>query len=143
MRGIKCGNVKRFRGGLVFKADRFLYHSTRGLGVIKKKKHEVRRRWCHRPARRPAVSRWRAERLARPNISASKRLAPPFCSPNVLHLLAGKEVGWTIRCLMVISTSKREDPRQYDVRFERRPVHVWRHHSALQTSRQRTNVNLK
>ena len=31
-------NVKRFRGGLVFKADRLLYHSTLGLRVIKKKK---------------------------------------------------------------------------------------------------------
>ena len=30
-------NVKRFRGGLVFKAHRLLYHSTLGLRVIKKK----------------------------------------------------------------------------------------------------------
>ena len=32
----KC--VKRFRGGLLFKAHRLLYHSTLGLRVIKKKK---------------------------------------------------------------------------------------------------------
>jgi hypothetical protein len=31
-------NVQRFRGGLAFKAHRFLYHSTLGLRVIKKKK---------------------------------------------------------------------------------------------------------
>ena len=31
-------NVKRFRGGLVFKAHILLYHSTLGLRVIKKKK---------------------------------------------------------------------------------------------------------
>ena len=30
-------NVQRFRGGLVFKAHRLLYHSTLGLRVIKKK----------------------------------------------------------------------------------------------------------
>jgi len=30
-------NVQWFRGGLVFKAVRLLYHSTLGLGVIKKK----------------------------------------------------------------------------------------------------------
>ena len=30
-------NVQRFRGGLVFKAHGRLYHSTLGLGVIKKK----------------------------------------------------------------------------------------------------------
>ena len=29
--------VKRFRGGLVFKAHRLVYHSTLGLRVIKKK----------------------------------------------------------------------------------------------------------
>ena len=32
--------VQRFRGGLVFKAHRLLYHSTLGLRVIKKKKEE-------------------------------------------------------------------------------------------------------
>jgi len=31
-------DLKRFRGGLAFKAHRLLYHSTLGLGVIKKKK---------------------------------------------------------------------------------------------------------
>jgi len=31
-------NVQRFRGGLVFKANRLLYHSTLGVRVIKKKK---------------------------------------------------------------------------------------------------------
>jgi len=33
--------VKRFRGGLVFKAHRLLYHSTLGLRVIKKKKKKT------------------------------------------------------------------------------------------------------
>jgi len=31
-------DVKRFRGGIVFKAYRLLYHSTLGVRVIKKKK---------------------------------------------------------------------------------------------------------
>jgi len=31
-------NVKRFRGGLVLKAHRLLYHSTLGLRAVKKKK---------------------------------------------------------------------------------------------------------
>ena len=31
-------NVKRFRGGFVFKAHRIWHHSSLGLGVIKKKK---------------------------------------------------------------------------------------------------------
>ena len=34
-------NVKRFRGGLVFKANRLLYHATLGSTVIKKKKQKV------------------------------------------------------------------------------------------------------
>ena len=33
-----CRNAKRFRGGLVFKAHRLLYHSTLGWIVTKKKK---------------------------------------------------------------------------------------------------------
>ena len=32
--------MKRFRGGLVFKAHRFVYHSTLGSRVIKKKKKD-------------------------------------------------------------------------------------------------------
>ena len=32
--------VNRFRGGLVFKADRLLYHSTLGSRVMKKKREE-------------------------------------------------------------------------------------------------------
>jgi len=32
------GNMQRFRGGLVFKAHRLVYHSTLGVRVIKKKK---------------------------------------------------------------------------------------------------------
>jgi len=40
-------NIKRFRGGFVFKAHILLYHSTLGLRVIKKKKtaHHNRRQW--------------------------------------------------------------------------------------------------
>jgi len=34
-------NVKRFRGGLVCKAHRLLYHSTLGLGVIRKNKRDT------------------------------------------------------------------------------------------------------
>jgi len=33
-------DVLRFRGGLVFKAHRLVYHSTLGVRVIKKKKKE-------------------------------------------------------------------------------------------------------
>ena len=33
--------MKKFRGGLVFKAHRLVYHSTLGSRVIKKKKKDV------------------------------------------------------------------------------------------------------
>jgi len=36
-------NVNRFRGGLVFKAHRLLYHSTLGWRVIKKKKKKKKK----------------------------------------------------------------------------------------------------
>jgi len=42
-------NVKRFPGGLVFKAHRLLYHSTLGLRVIKEKK----KKWPNRLEARP------------------------------------------------------------------------------------------
>ena len=38
VQGLLYINVQRFRGGLVFKAHRLLYHSTLGLRVTKKKK---------------------------------------------------------------------------------------------------------
>jgi len=34
-------NVKRFRGGLIFKAHRLLYHSTQGLREIKMRRRRV------------------------------------------------------------------------------------------------------
>jgi len=39
---VEEGCVKRFRGGLVFKAHRLVYHSTLGLRVMKKKKKKDR-----------------------------------------------------------------------------------------------------
>ena len=44
-------NVKRFRGGLVFKAHRLLYHSTLGLRVIKKKRSRPVGGWSTNKAR--------------------------------------------------------------------------------------------
>jgi len=55
-----CGwsyHVKRFRGGLVFKAQRLMYHSTLGLRVIKKKKYQTRRTAAKREARRKGSAR--------------------------------------------------------------------------------------
>jgi len=46
-------DVKRFRGGLVFKAHRLLCHSTLGLRLIKKKKKRARRRLALRWASQP------------------------------------------------------------------------------------------
>jgi len=39
----RTSDVKRFRGGLVFKAHRRLYHSTLGWRVIKKKKNQKKK----------------------------------------------------------------------------------------------------
>jgi len=46
---VEQGNVKRFRGRLVFKAHRLLYHSTLGLIVIKRE-----RAWRSRAGQRRA-----------------------------------------------------------------------------------------
>ena len=44
-------NVQRFRGGLVFKAHRLLYHSTLGLRVIKRDEDSPPRAAHHVPPR--------------------------------------------------------------------------------------------
>ena len=54
-------NVKRFRGGLVFKAHRLLYHSTLGLRVIKQRRR-------HPPSTHPC-----------PTLAHACRFGPPFC----------------------------------------------------------------
>ena len=41
IRTTTCRNVELFRGGLVFKAHRLLYHSTLGSRVMKKKMKET------------------------------------------------------------------------------------------------------
>jgi len=47
-------NVKRFQGGLVFKAHRWLHHSTLGSRVIKKKRRNVLEVSPQRLEREPA-----------------------------------------------------------------------------------------
>ena len=76
--------MKRFRGGLVFKAHRLLYHSTLGLRVIKKKKkvkeerlqsnkEEEKRFGGDEPGRTRRQSRRAPD--ASPSLSLTERLA--------------------------------------------------------------------
>ena len=46
LRTSTCRNVNRFRGGLVFKAHRLVYHSTLDLRVIMKKKKKKKKISC-------------------------------------------------------------------------------------------------
>jgi len=55
-RGVSRRNVNRFRGGLVFKAHRFVYRPTLGLSVIKKKKLVVDNKNSVSPSRLPGAS---------------------------------------------------------------------------------------
>jgi len=48
-RQLLCRNVKRFRGGLVFKAHRLVYHPTLGWRVIKKMKKKKETTVNHTP----------------------------------------------------------------------------------------------
>ena len=51
-------NVKWFRGGLVFKAHRLLFHSTLGLRVIKKKNQLVPVRFISELIQRSGLVPW-------------------------------------------------------------------------------------
>ena len=62
--------LQRFRGGLVFKAHRLLYHSTLGLSVINKKKA----RNLFDPPRKRESLYWKAE--------AERRGRTPFLIPT-------------------------------------------------------------
>jgi len=55
MRVLLHSNVQRFRGGLVFKAHRLVYHSTLGLRVIKKKRRESEEEAARRSLLAPAA----------------------------------------------------------------------------------------
>jgi len=78
--GCKCGgvqeqllrrNVKRFRGGLVFKVHGHLYHSSLGLRVIKRKQEEQGFRLCfgQDPPRNSLIS---TERNGLPNLQVGR-----------------------------------------------------------------------
>ena len=71
-----CRNVKRFRGGLVFKAHRLLYHSTLGWRVIKKKEGIAGCTGGTPASRRAATPRDRAH----PHASAFPSSLPPAAS---------------------------------------------------------------
>ena len=43
---VRCAQATRLPGGLVFKAHRFLHHSTQGSQVLEKKKKASRQRGC-------------------------------------------------------------------------------------------------
>jgi len=83
-------NVQRFRGGLVFKAHRLLYHSTLGLRVIKKKKKMPsqwlqRLHWSHWSAE-SSECEWRVHPLRGPltgvqGYLAHKKQPPPLGPP--------------------------------------------------------------
>ena len=77
--------VKRFRGGLVFKAHRLVYHSTPGLRVVKKKKRvegapppgsPSRARARCRPPARP-----RSVRQSNTKVPLYAPLHAPLCEP--------------------------------------------------------------
>ena len=68
------GNVKRFRGGLVFKAHRWLYHSTLGSRVKKKKKKKK-----NQP---PIACRVEVERKRYRGTSLIRNRHPPLGPPQ-------------------------------------------------------------
>jgi len=67
-------NVQRFRGGLLFKAHRLLYHSTLGFRVMKKKKGL--------PAARLDVGEVEFDGSTPLALSLSRSLSPPLSPPS-------------------------------------------------------------
>jgi len=76
-------NVNRFRGGLVFKAHRLVYHSTLGLRVIKKKKTLAGTR-VGRAGQRTVCTR-----------ASREGDMPPTAFERIWHILVGRAEGET------------------------------------------------
>jgi len=87
-------NVKRFRGGLVFKAHRLLYHSTLGLRVIKKKKRGWARTLRSEPIQRQGCP--------------SRRRDPGFQGPLPLSFFLSRSISLALSLLL----TQRPEPSQ-------------------------------
>ena len=78
--------MKRFRGGLVFKAHRLLYHSTLGLSVIKKKKKWLK----HKPLATGALMGVLAVNSLSPEGLLAQWFSAPILSKYAQHIGASK-----------------------------------------------------
>ena len=99
--------MKRFRGGLVFKAQRLVYHSTLGWSVIKKKKKLSVK----------GVYRWRKTSLLKPS-----RLSSGFgsvgCQSRTLSLCTA-DAGGGRRAIGLARARERERERERERARER------------------------
>ena len=83
-------NLKRFRGGLVFKAHRLVYHFTLGLRVIKKKKKLCR---AVSPCLKGMLSRAQnhpVESMVKNAMAAKDELQLIRCRANMAHIRQSK-----------------------------------------------------
>ena len=71
--------VRRFRGGLIFKAHRLLHHSTLGLRVITEKQQCTRNDWKKRPRRIPTE----------PAGESSQALSQNYSTPGSYYHIPG------------------------------------------------------
>ena len=93
-------NAKRFRGGLVCKAHRWLYHSTLGSRVMKKQKKETRNAGLVR--RGVILDEWyRAARVA--VLIALLRLRE-VTAPSIPEMCSGSEASSYLRLIDFCST---------------------------------------
>jgi len=89
--------VKRFRGGLVFKAHRLLYHSTIGVRVTKKKKKFPAERRFRRSFRRRFRRRFRRSLRG----CRSCRCTPYRCRANAAHILSSEYGTYTVERIRI------------------------------------------
>jgi len=108
-------NMQRFRGGLVFKAHRPLYHSTLGLRLIKKRIRETeggflvlgrgrRARGCPSWETVPCLSRLDSRSKASGSSSSgtceTSRSRSPSCKSTLLPVMcSGSEAGSYLRLI--------------------------------------------
>ena len=91
--GYHVPNVKRFRGGLVVEAHRWLYHSTRGSRVIKKKKSTELPNPRHQNSACERVGGWGCPSAAALPLTDYSQVQSPGLWYTSVNARAGKSPG--------------------------------------------------
>jgi len=120
LQGMAIGTMsarQRFQGGLAFKADRLLYHSTLGLRVIKKK---TRRIWHYFDPEWGTTLQWDDHSENSETESCTDRYSSQFENNYFTEMCSGSDQGSYLRltdfCITHSSLASNKEEKKKDER---------------------------